>query len=62
MREAIGFALLGVDPRTWCMGPPCIQDRIVDGDSIEEAGFQVEINDHGNVTVISGDDVVWSCV
>ena len=62
VREAIGFALLGVDPRTWCMGPACIQDGIVDGESIGEAGFQVEINDHGNVTVLSGDDIVWSCV
>lgn len=62
VREAIGFALLGVDPRTCRMGPACIQDSIVDGESIGEAGFQVEINDHGNVTVLSGADVVWSCV
>ena len=62
VREAIDFALLGVDPRTWYMGPACIRDGIVDDDSIEEEGFQVDINDHGNVTVLSGDDIVWSCV
>ena len=60
--DKIGFAMLGVQLKTWLMGPACIANGIVDEEAISDAGFDVEINDHGNVTLSWRDHTVWECV